>query len=158
MKETMTFYRGACYGAVACALGCTPAGPAPDGGAAGPNVTAVHAVERGRFAAMVGRDLGALDSLVAEELAYTHTSGERDTKASLLEALRSGRLVYDSIVPATVRVRVYGGTAVATGDAQVQVRADGAVRRLHIRFTEVYVRRAGRWELVTWQSTRVPEP
>jgi len=38
------------------------------------------------------------------------------------------------------------------------VRANGAIRRLSLRFTEVYVRRAGRWELVVWQSTRLPEP
>jgi len=81
-----------------------------------------------------------------------------DSKASLLDALRAGRLVYDSISPADVRVRVYGGSAVVTGTARVQVRANGAVRRLGLRFTEVYVRRAGRWELVVWQSTRLPEP
>jgi hypothetical protein len=121
-------------------------------------VAAVRAAEQSRFAAMVGRDLGALDTLLAEELAYTHSSGVRDTKASLLEALRSGHLAYDSIVPAAVQVRLYGETAVGTGDAQVQARADGAVRRLHIRFTEMYVRRAGRWELVAWESTLVPGP
>jgi hypothetical protein len=119
---------------------------------------AVRATEQRRFHAMTTVDLGALDTLLAEELTYTHTTSEVDTKASLLDALRTSRLVYDSITPADVRVRVYGGSAVMTGTARVQVRANGALRRLSIRFTEVYVRRAGRWELVVWQSTRLPEP
>ena len=120
--------------------------------------SAVRVTEHGRFHAMTNVDLRALDTLLAEELTYTHTTGEVDSKASLLDALRAGRLVYDSISPADVRVRVYGGSAVVTGTARVQVRANGAVRRLGLRFTEVYVRRAGRWELVVWQSTRLPEP
>jgi Domain of unknown function (DUF4440) len=119
---------------------------------------AVRATEQRRFQAMTTVDLRALDTLLAEELTYTHTTGEVDTKSSLLDALRTGRLVYDSISPADARVRVYGSSAVVTGTARVQVRASGAVRRLSIRFTEVYVRRAGRWELVVWQSTRLPEP
>jgi hypothetical protein len=140
------------------AFGCAAARPTPDVGAAAPDVAAVHAAELARFTAMISRDFGALDTLLAEELAYTHTSGVRDTKTTLLEALRSGRLAYDSIVPAAVQVRLYREMAVGTGDAQVQARAGGAVRRLHIRFTEVYVRRTGRWELVAWESTLVPEP
>ena len=120
--------------------------------------SAVRVTEHGRFHAMTNVDLRALDTLLAEELTYTHTTGEVDSKASLLDALRTGRLVYDSISPADVRVRVYGGSAVVTGTARVQVRANGAIQRLSLRFTEVYVRRAGRWELVVWQSTRLPEP
>jgi hypothetical protein len=139
-------------------LGCAAARPTLDVGAAAPDVATVRAAEQARFTAMVNRDFGALDSLLAEELAYTHTSGVRDTKGSLLEALRSRRLAYDSIVPATVQIRLYGEMAVGTGDARVQARADGAVRRLHIRFTEAYVHRAGRWELVAWESTLVPQP
>jgi hypothetical protein len=154
----MTLYRGACCGAAVFALGCAAARPTPDVSAAAPDVAAVRAAELARFTAMISRDFAALDTLLAEELAYTHTSGVRDTKASLLQALRSRRLAYDSIVPAAVQVRLYGEMAVATGDAQVQARADGAVRRLHIRFTEAYVHRAGRWELVAWESTLVPEP
>jgi len=119
---------------------------------------AVRAIEQRRFQAMTTVDLPALDTLLSEELTYTHSTGKVDTKASLLSALRTGRLVYDSISPADTRIRMYGGSAVVIGTARVQARADGAVRRFGIRFTEVYVRRAGRWELVVWQSTRLPEP
>jgi hypothetical protein len=123
-----------------------------------PSDQAVRAAEQRRFQAMATVDVRALDTLLAEELSYTHTTGEVDTKVSLLDALRTGRLVYDSIIPADVRVRAYDGAAVVTGTARVQARKDGAVRRLNIRYTETYVRRAGRWELVAWQSTRMPEP
>lgn len=142
-------------GTVVLAFGCMSPASGPS---VAPSDAEVRATEGRRFQAMTTVDLRALDTLLAEELTYAHTTGEVDTKASLLDALRTGRLVYDSISPADVRVRVYGGSAVVTGTARVEVRADGAVRRLSIRFTEVYVRRAGRWELVAWQSTRLPEP
>ena len=69
---------------------------------------AVRAVERLRFDAMVARDLRALDTLLADDLTYTHTTGRVDDKRALLADLDAGRLVYDSIVPSDVRIRVYG--------------------------------------------------
>ena len=135
--------------------GCVSAASRPEGSSAD---AAVRAAEQGRFRAMVAVDVRALDTLLAEELTYTHTTGNVDTKASLIDALRTGRLVYDSISPAEVHVRVYDRTAVATGTARIQARADSAIRRLNIRYTEAYVRRAGRWQLIVWQSTRIPEP
>ena len=135
--------------------GCVSAPPRPDGVTGD---TTVLAAEHRRFQAMVSVDERALDTLLAEELTYTHTTGNVDSKASLLDALRTGRLAYDSISPGEVRVRVYERTAVATGTARIQARADGVVRRFSIRYTEAYVRRAERWQLVAWQSTRTPEP
>jgi hypothetical protein len=117
---------------------------------------AVRAVERSRFDAMIARDVRALDTLLADDLTYTHTTGRVDDKRALLADLETGRLVYDSIVPADVRVRVYGHTAAVTGTARMQVRANGTVLRFSARFTELYVDNGGRWRLAAWQSTRVP--
>jgi ketosteroid isomerase-like protein len=118
--------------------------------------TRIRALERRRFEAMRVADIHALDTLLANDLTYTHTTGRVDDKGTLLSDLHARRIVYDSIVPSDVRVRVYGRTAAATGTARMQVRANGAVARFTARFTELYVDNAGRWQLVAWQSTRVP--
>jgi ketosteroid isomerase-like protein len=132
--------------------GATRAEPGADARAA----NAVRDAELRRFEAMTRRDLAALDALLADELTYVHSSGELETKAGLLATLRSERLAYDSIAPSDVDARVFGETAVVTGRSRMQVRAAGQVRRFTIRYTDVYVRRAGRWQTVAWQSTVVP--
>ena len=118
----------------------------------------VRAVDQRRFEAMTARDLRALDTLLADDLTYTHTTGKVDTKATLLDDLRAGRLVYESITPGAIHVHVHGDAAILAGTARMQVRADDAVQRFSIRFTETYLKRGGRWQLVAWQSTRLPEP
>lgn len=112
--------------------------------------------ERQRFAAMVAADIGALERLLADELTYTHTTGTTDSKAELLASLSSGTLKYLSIEPQEMRARPYGEAGVVTGRAAMKVRAGGQELALRIAFTDVYVRRDGRWQMVAWQSTRLP--
>src|SRR5262245_55168094 len=51
----------------------------------------VWQLEGQRRAAQLAGDLKTLDALCAEEMTYTHTTGEVDTKKSYLAALGSGR-------------------------------------------------------------------
>jgi ketosteroid isomerase-like protein len=116
----------------------------------------VKAAEAARFDAMIRGDLRALDTLLASELTYTHTGGERQSKAEFEQMLRSGELRYLGAEPESVAVRVYGNTALADGLSRMRVRSASGEASFTIRFLEAYVRRRGRWELVAWQSTRLP--
>jgi len=113
--------------------------------------------ERQRFAAMVRKDVAFLNQVLAEDLVYTHSSGNVDTKASLIDSLTSGRLVYDAAVPEGLGVRLFGDVAVLTGTAQIRVHVHAKPLDLHIRFTDVYVKRQAGWQMVAWQATRLPE-
>jgi hypothetical protein len=118
----------------------------------------IRAAERQRFQAMMMQDVGALDTLLDEELTYVHTGGELDSKSEFLDLIRSRRLVYESISPSDVQVRVRDGVAIATGLSQMRVRSATGVSSFGIRFTEVYVRRGGRWLLTAWEATRLTAP
>lgn len=118
----------------------------------------VRAADAQRFAAMVARDRPALERLLADDLTYTHSTGQVDSKAQFLDSLASGALVYRSIEPEEAAVRVYGETAVVTGRAVMRIENRGQTLVLPVRFTSVYVRRDGLWRLAAWQSTRLPEP
>lgn len=133
-------------------------GAGTPGAPAGQEERSVSEAETRRFEAMTKGDVAALDGLLAEELTYTHSTGQVETKRQFLDDVRSGRLKYEFIAPEDVLVRVYGTTAVATGRARIQVRTQGQEMGIQIRYTDVYVKRAGRWKLVAWQSTRLPEP
>jgi ketosteroid isomerase-like protein len=116
----------------------------------------ILAADDRRFAALVQGDLAALGGLLAEDMTYTHSSGQIETKAQLLESLRSGKLRYLSAEPADREVRLYGDTAVVTGRAAVKASVQGGPEIvLPLRFTEVWVRSGGTWKLAAWQSTRV---
>jgi ketosteroid isomerase-like protein len=116
----------------------------------------IRAADARRMAAMVRADVQELGSLLADELTYTHSSGQVETREQLLATISSGKLDYVSMVPSEDQVRVYGNTAVRTGRADVKVRAGGQENVLALRFTEVWVKGEGGWRLVVWQSTRLP--
>ena len=117
----------------------------------------VRQIESRRFEAIVRGDFAELDRILADDLTYTHSSGRLETKAQFLAALQSG-LRFEAIEPEEVLVRVYGDAGVATGRAQMRVRSQDRQSSFAVRFTTVYVKREGRWQMVAWQSTRLPEP
>jgi Domain of unknown function (DUF4440) len=114
----------------------------------------VRLAERQRFEAMMKQDVASLDTLLDDELDYIHTGGDLQSRQQFIDMIGKQTLVYESIAPSGVRVRVYEGLALATGRAQMRVRAGSGVSTFDIRFTEVYVRRGGRWLLTAWEATR----
>ena len=110
-----------------------------------------------RMQAMINADVDALKPILADDMTYVHTTTALDTKQSLLDALGSGTLNYQSMVTDDVKVRVYGDTAIVTGAAKIQVISRGQPNTFGVRFTDVYTNRDGRWQMVAWQATRVPE-
>lgn len=116
----------------------------------------VRQIEGRRFEAIVRCDFAEIDRILADDLTYTHSSGRLETKAQFLAALQSG-LRFEAIEPEEVLVRVYGDAGLVTGRAQMRVRSQDRQTSFAVRFTTVYVKRQGRWQMVAWQSTRLPE-
>ncbi|HJS21254.1 MAG TPA: nuclear transport factor 2 family protein [Steroidobacteraceae bacterium] len=117
----------------------------------------VEQVERRRFAAMVAQDLAALEPLLAEDLTYGHSNGAFENKSEFLETIREGRLRYEAIGVQELAVRQYGNVAIVTGRILISGRAGTGPVMLNLRYTDAYVKRDGRWQLVAWQSTRLPQ-
>jgi len=135
------------------ASACTP--PASQAIARVTAESEVRLAERQRFDAMMKQDVAALDTLLDDDLTYVHTGGDLQSRDEFLDMIRKQTLVYESIAPSEVHVRVYDGLAVATGRSQQRVRNASGVLNFAIRFTEVYVRRDGRWLLAAWEATRL---
>ena len=114
-------------------------------------------LDKKRMDAMARKDLAALDALIAEDLVYTHSTARLDTKQSLLGAMESGATVYTSVVPSDVAAQDLGNTVVLTGSARIGVMSQGRPNSFAVRFTDVWSNKAGKWQMVAWQSTRLPE-
>ncbi len=117
---------------------------------------AVKAAEMARFKAQTTNDFKALEALLGDDLVYTHSSAAVDDKTSYIESMRSGAVKYESIEPRDLQIRVYGTTAVITGAGRFRVTARGQALDNQLRYTDVWVLRDGRWQMVSWQSTRLP--
>jgi ketosteroid isomerase-like protein len=114
-------------------------------------------LDRKRMQAMVSKDVATLEAVLADDLIYTHSSARLDTKQSLIGAMASGATVYTGAEPADVNAQDLGDVVVLTGTAQMKVVSSGTPNAFGIRFVDVYAKRDGRWQMVTWQSTRLPD-
>jgi hypothetical protein len=80
-----------------------------------------------------------------------------DTKSSIMESIGNGNLNYQKMVARNVLVRSCGSAAVVTGEADVEVTSRGNDLTFSLRFTDVYANGDEGWQMVAWQSTRLPE-
>ncbi len=117
----------------------------------------IEAVERARFAAWVKGDVAEIAPLLADDLVYCHSSGVCESKAQLLKAIGSGNTVYRSIDVLEMRPRSANGAVIVNGKAAIKVESHGNPLAFTLVYTDVYVKRDGRWLLASWQSTQVPK-
>ena len=128
---------------------------------AGANAKAEQQVlqaEKDRFAAMVKVDEAALNKLLADDLTYTHSNANLQTKAQFIADLKSGAIKYVSVAPveAEWKVRIFGTVAVVNGAAAVHVVDHGNDLTFRIRYTNVHTNRPGYWQMAAWEATRFP--
>src|SRR5438874_5486353 len=109
-------------------------------------------LDKKRMTAMAQKDIATLNDLLSNDLVYTHSSARLDTKASLIGNMQSGSTVYTSVEPSEVKAQDLGDAVVLTGIAQIKVVSQGKPNAFGVRFTDVYAKRNGRWQMVTWQS------
>ena len=121
------------------------------------NAQMIIDLDRKRMQAMAQQDVATLKELLADDLIYTHSSARLDTKQSLIGNMESGATVYNAVEPSDVKAQDVGSAVVLTGVARIRVTSGGNPNAFAVRFTDVYANRGGKWQMVTWQSTRLPE-
>ena len=120
------------------------------------NAQTVIDLDKKRMQAMGAKDYATLEAVIADELIYTHSTARIDTKESLIGAMKSGATVYTSVEPSDVKAQDLGDVVVLTGVAQIKVVSKGTPNAFGVRFLDVYAKRGGGWQMVTWQSTKLP--
>ena len=114
-------------------------------------------LDKKRMNAMAKKDIATLNALLSDDLVYTHSSARIDTKQSLIRAMESGATVYTAVEPSDVQAQDLGEAVVLTGVARISVMSRGNPNTFSVRFTDVYANKGGQWQMVAWQSTRLPE-
>ena len=111
--------------------------------------------EKQRFAAQVGKEYAVLERLLANDLIYNHSNGMSDTKPFFIQSIRDGKTIYHSIDVEEQKARIYGNTAVINGLCMLKATSNGNPLTNRIRYLSVYIRNAGQWQMVAWQSLKL---
>ena len=83
-------------------------------------------------------------------------TGKLNTKADDVAEIKNRKEVYDSAVSSDMRVRVEGNTGIVTGIYHLKGKDDkGQPLDRRIRYTDVYVKRDGRWQVLGSQGTLI---
>ena len=138
-------------------LGLAAASSATAGGCGGP-VTADEALasEDARYAAQMGDDFGAMQTLIGDDLVYVHSSAVVDTKASYIDSMKSGAVKYRVMRRSDVTVRTYGCIAIISGLGNFDVTVKGQDLAVEIRFHSIWAKRDNGLQFVSWEATRTP--
>jgi len=121
-------------------------------------VEAVKNAERAWAAATVKGDAAALGNLLADDLTYTHSTGDTDTKRQFIANL-SGARKYHKIEYESLDARLYlnGTAAVVMAVVQLETSQKGAAPSpAHLRLLHFWIYQKDRWQLAAHQSLRLP--
>ena len=114
-------------------------------------------IERDIMAAIKGKDTAALETMLADEFTYrTHFGAEAD-KTEFLKSIASFPMKILSLRGEELNVDIYGETGVITGVQIAEARPpEGEAEESAVAFTDVFVRRDGRWLLVLAYGVELP--
>ena len=106
--------------------------------------------------AHVRGDAATLDQLFADDLVVAVPGMRTMSKADSLGVMASGRMKFDRYESSDTAIRIYDGAAIVTGRIQRTRTVGGRESKDDWLFTKVYVRRAGRWQVVSFHASNAP--
>jgi len=109
--------------------------------------------------ASMKRDGADLQRFYADEYVFTDADGVVTNKVKELKNLTSGAFRLKSYKFDDVKVRRYGDTAIVTGQNTITGVWEDIKRDISgpYRFTDIFVKRDGRWQCAASQSSRITE-
>ena len=128
--------------------------PLPGSTASGEDEKALFQLERDWAAASLKKDTAALERMLANEFQANYATFVGNKK-QLLSALKSDTSKTESMVVSDMKALVFGDTAIVLGLSTEKSSIAGKDTSGQYRFTDVFVKREGRWQCVTGYSTKV---
>lgn len=109
--------------------------------------------------AYVKRDATPLEKILADEYIAVGGSGGNFNKVQSIEGLKIDTAIYESSIPYDMDFRFYGDAVVVVGRTRDKGKTkDGAEFTAEFRWTDVFIKKDGRWQCVAAQVARVPPP
>ena len=116
----------------------------------------VSSAEGRFFTALLEADGGALDAILTTDFVLIDVmTGSEITGPVLREVVTGRQLVFESVERIDSRVRVYGSSAIVTGQTRMSGRYLQQTWSAHSRYTHVYIRGDDGWRLASAQGTPI---
>ena len=103
-------------------------------------------------------DMAALERILASEFVSTDSDGRLMTRAEVFARRKSGEVKITAFTQDDYKFHVIGDTAIVTGRSTVKGIRDGKDWSGQERWTDVFVRRNGRWQAVATHASRIVRP
>jgi hypothetical protein len=122
------------------------------------DIAAVIAAEKARGVAMLSADVKALDTLMADDCRYTHSSGKVESKKDHIDTFVQG-LRYERFITTGIHGHsVTADVVVLNGRIDQRKGVDGKMTDLHLFFQSVWRREASGWRMASLQTALAPAP
>jgi uncharacterized protein (TIGR03067 family) len=108
--------------------------------------------------AIVKADAAFLERVLHEDYTHIRPRGTVENRAEYVENRKAGRVAYEMLDWDDIKIRVYGDTAIVTGRSTAKGKDPQGTIDQQQRWTRVFVRRDGRWQLVHFEGTPVQKP
>jgi ketosteroid isomerase-like protein len=112
-------------------------------------------LERDWSQASLTKDIDTLNKIMADDWVNIDFQGKVVTKAQTIASLKSGLPATQAAGLGEMKVRVFGDSAIVTGSDTGKSGSKGKEIIEKYLWTDVFVRRNGRWQAVASQSTKV---
>jgi ketosteroid isomerase-like protein len=106
-------------------------------------------------AGVVKRDAAALQRLYADEYMSVDQEGMTWNKQQDIQIDTTGASRLSTYKFEDLKVRIYGDVAVVTGRNRATGTVLGSAAKAQTRFTDVFVKRDGRWQCIQSQTTPI---
>ena len=106
--------------------------------------------------ALKNKEAATLRRIIAEDWVATDDMGKVLSREPYISQSTSNPDAIESAENFDMQVRVYGNTAVVTGGSRQRGMRNGTAYTDTYRWTDVFVKRAGRWLAVVSQWAKVP--
>jgi ketosteroid isomerase-like protein len=114
-------------------------------------------IEQEMLAAALKGDASAAERYMADAYVFTGPDGSVEGKAQSVADLKSGDLKLESASLDEAKVNVHGDTAIVTYSSNDKGTYKGKDISGKTRWTDVFVRRNGRWQLVATHGSRIAQ-
>jgi len=94
------------------------------------------------------RNIDNLSSLLAEEFVITVEDGTVYSKAGYISHTADSKVHVQVADMLDLKVRIHGDTAIVTGAYHEKGESDGKPYEYHDRLTDVWMKAAGKWQVV----------
>lgn len=122
-----------------------------------PGEQEVRKLERAWLDAYEKKDSQAMDAIVADDFTITFTDGSMQTKPQIMDSIKRPGASSSKFLTENVQSRIYGDTVILIGTVISEWKQNGTPMTDRSRYTDTYVKRNGRWQVVASHLSNAPK-